>query len=99
MINAIINGIMSLIMTLVNVILAPIDTLITNYLPSLDEALTAFSGFLNLCGTYIGWCIDFLGIPSQLISLIILYYTFKLTVPLLISAIKTAIKWYNALKL
>lgn len=99
MINAIINGIMSLIMTLVNVVLSPIDLLISNYLPSLDDALGAFSGFLNLCGTYIGWCIDFLGIPSELISLVILYYTFKLTVPLLISAIKTAIKWYNALKL
>lgn len=99
MIKAIISGIMSLIISLVNVILLPIDTLLATFLPDLSNALSGIGAFLNLCGTYIGWVIDFTGISSETISLIIAYYVFKLTVPLLVSTIKMAIKWYNALKI
>lgn len=98
MINAIINGIMNLIMSLVNIILTPIDLLISNFLPGLDSALTAFANYLALGSTYIGWGIDFLLIPTELVALVITYYTFKLSVPILISTIKLAIKWYNSLK-
>lgn len=98
MIKAIIKGIMSLIISLVSVILAPIDALISQFLPSLDNALSGFSSFLNMCGQYIGWVIDFTGLSSETISLIIAYFVFKLTVPLLVSTVKLAIKWYNALK-
>lgn len=99
MINAIINGMMSLIISLVNVILSPIDLLISQFLPSLDNALNGFASFLTTSSTYIGWVIDFVGIPTELISLIVSFYTFKLTVPLMFSAIKSAIKWYKSLKL
>lgn len=98
MIKAIIKGIMSLIISLVSVILAPIDALISQFLPSLSSALSGFSSFLTMCGQYIGWVIDFTGLSSETISLIIAYFVFKLTVPLLVSSVKVAIKWYNALK-
>lgn len=99
MINAIVNGIMSLIMSLVNVILSPIDLLISQFLPGLDNAFTAIASMLNYASQYLGWVIDLTGLSSETISLIVLFYTFKLTVPLLISTIKLAVKWYNALKL
>lgn len=98
MIKAIISGIFNIIIALVNVILAPIDGLISTFLPSLDSALTAIGNFLNMCGQSIGWAISLLGLSSETIALIIMYFTFKLTVPPLLSAIKAAIKWYNALK-
>lgn len=99
MINAILKGLMNFVISIVNIILSPIDLLISNALPSLNEALSSIGNFFDLVGTYIGWGIDFLGIPSSLISFVILYYTFKLTVPLAVSAIKMAVRWYNALKL
>lgn len=98
MIKAIISGIMSLIISLVQVLLAPIDAVISSALPSLNNALIGIGNFLNMCSQSIGWGISLTGLSQDTISLIILYFTFKLTVPLLISAIKSAIKWYQALK-
>lgn len=99
MINAILKGLMNFVISIVNVILSPIDALIETALPSLSDALSSIGDFFDLCGTYIGWGIDLLGIPSSLISFVILYYVFKLTVPLAVSAVKMAVRWYNALKL
>lgn len=98
MINKLLIGIISLISSLVNVILSPIDTIITNNLPSLSNALDSFSTFLGYIGQGIGWVIDAFAIPTTLISLIASYYIFKLTVPLLMYTIKLIIKWYDKLK-
>lgn len=99
MIKSIINGIIKLIMSLVSVLTAPIDMIIKSALPDLSNALTSFGSMLNIIGDSIGWCISLTGISSTAISLIITYYVFKLTTPILFSSIKAAIKWYKTLKL
>lgn len=98
MINAILTGIFKLIIGLVSIILSPIDLLITNALPSLDNALTAVANFFTYIGTSIGWVISLTGLSSETLSLIVLYFTFKLTAPMLFYMIKLAISWYNKLK-
>jgi len=98
MINAMLNGIFKLIIGLVSIILAPIDLLITNALPSLDNALTAVSNFFTYIGSSIGWVISLTGLSSETLSLIVLYFTFKLTAPMLFYMIKLALSWYNKLK-
>lgn len=98
MINALLKGIMSLIMNLVGVLLSPIDLLIQNFLPDLSGAINAIGSLFNLVSNTLGFCVSLTGLSSATLSLIVLYFTFKLTVPLLVSTIKTAIKWYNALK-
>lgn len=98
MINALLKGIMSLIITLVSVILAPIDLAIQSVLPDLSNALTSVGNLFNLIGQSIGWGISVLGLSSETISLIVLYFTFKLTAPMLFYMIKLAITWYNKLK-
>lgn len=97
MIRAIINGIFSLIISLVGVILAPIDALIESTLPGLSDALSAIGTFFQTCTSAIGWVLSCFGLSSTCISLIIVYFTFKLTVPLLIHTVKLAIKWYHML--
>lgn len=99
MIRAIINGIISLIVDLVSILLSPIDNIITSVLPNLSGAINAVGSLLSTMTQSIGWGISALGIPSSAISLLIIYYTFKLTAPLLFYTIKLAIKWYNSLKL
>ena len=48
MINSILKGIIGFIISLVNTILSPIDTLITNYLPSdFSNALSSINDFLS----------------------------------------------------
>lgn len=98
MINALLTGIFKLIIGLVSIILSPIDTLITNALPSLDNALTAVANFFNYIGSSIGWVISLTGLSSETLSLIVLYFTFKLTAPMLFYMIKLALSWYNKLK-
>lgn len=98
MINAILSGIFKLIIGLVSIILAPIDLLITNALPSLDNALTAVANFFTYIGSSIGWVISLSGLSSETLSLIVLYFTFKLTAPMLFYMIKLALSWYNKLK-
>lgn len=98
MINAILTGIFKLIIGLVSLILSPIDSLITNALPSLDNALTAVASFFTYIGSSIGWVISLTGLSSETLSLIVLYFTFKLTAPMLFYMIKLALSWYNKLK-
>lgn len=98
MINALLTGIFKLIIGLVSIILAPIDLLITNALPSLDNALTGVANFFTYIGSSIGWVISLTGLSSATLSLIVLYFTFKLTAPMLFYMIKLALSWYNKLK-
>lgn len=98
MINALLSGIFKLITALVSVILSPIDLLIINALPSLDKALTAVADFFTYISSSIGWVISLTGLSSETLSLIVLYFTFKLTAPMLFYMIKLALAWYNKLK-
>lgn len=99
MINALITGIFNVIISLVNVVLAPIDLLIKQFLPDLSTAISSIGGMFGLVGNVLGFVVSLTGLSSTALSLIVMYYTFKLTVPVLVSAIKQAIRWYNALKL
>ncbi|MCI8467335.1 MAG: hypothetical protein HFI08_04025 [Bacilli bacterium] len=98
MINAILKGIMSMIVGLVSVILAPIDAIITTALPGLDSAFTAIGNMFKIASNYIGFAVSMTGLSNETLSLIVLFYTFKLTVPLMISSVKSAIKWYDKIK-
>lgn len=98
MINAILSGIINLIISLVNVILLPFDALIESALPDLSNAFTSIGQFLNIATSSIGWCISLTGLSTTALSLIISYYGFKLTAPLLFYMIKLALSWYNRLK-
>lgn len=98
MIKAILKGIMKLIIGLVTLILAPIDLLIQSALPQLSSAFTAIGNFFNLISGGIGWAISLSGLSSEAISLLVAYYVFTLTAPMLFYMIKLALAWYNRLK-
>lgn len=98
MINKILMGILNLIMSLVSLLLRPIDLLISTALPDLSTGISAVGSFLNLIKQGLGWAIGCTGLSSECLSLIVLFFTFKLTVPLAVSTIKLAIKWYDKLK-
>lgn len=98
MIRAIINGIFNLILSLVSVILTPIDNLIAQFLPSISEVLSYIGQFFNYILQFIPWICSWLHLPSWLITFVISYWTFKLTVPLLVHSLKSALSWYNRLK-
>lgn len=98
MINAILSGIMGLIIGLVNVLLLPIDLAIKAALPDVSSAISSIGSYFNLALENVGFAISITGLSSTAISIIILYYTFKLTLPITFATIKLAIKWYDKLK-
>lgn len=98
MINKILMGIIKLIVSLVSLILYPIDALIQSALPDLSNALTAVGNFFNLISDVIGWVVSVTGLSNETLALIVMYFTFKLTAPMLFYMIKLALSWYNKLK-
>lgn len=98
MINAILKGIIGLIIGLVSIILAPIDNLILSVLPDLSNAFTSIGNFFAIISNGIGWVISATGLSNEALSLIVMYFTFKLTAPLMFYMIKLALSWYNKLK-
>lgn len=98
MINAILKGIMNLIIGLVGILLMPIDLAIKAALPDLSSAISAVGKYFQLALQNIGFVISITGLSTTAISLLVLFYTFKLTLPLTFAAIKLAIKWYDKLK-
>lgn len=99
MINKILTGIIKFLISIVNVLIAPIDNLISQFLPSLSGAINAVGAFLNICTSSLGWVLSLFGLSSDCLSLLVIYFTFKLTAPIAFSTIKLAIKWYDKIKL
>lgn len=98
MINAILTGIMNLIIGLVGVLLKPIDIAIAAALPDLSSAISAVGSYFTLALDNVGFALSVTGLSSTAISILILYYTFKLTIPITFATIKLAIKWYDKIK-
>ena len=99
MINAILTGIISLVMALVELMLYPINFIISTFLPDLDNALYYVANMFELAGQCVGFCVSMLGLSSFAVSIIVLFWVFKLTAPFAINSIKLAINWYRSLKL
>ncbi|MDE6141251.1 MAG: hypothetical protein K2G03_01470 [Bacilli bacterium] len=99
MINALLQAVFSLVIGLVNVLLTPIDLLIDKFLPDLGNALDMFNAFIDYILDYVSWAVGWTFLNGEVISLVVAYFTFKYTVPPLVSTIKLAIKWFEKLKL
>lgn len=99
MINAILTGIISLVIGLVNVVLYPIDLAIQTFLPDTSSMLSAVGSLFQVICQSLGWAVSLTGLSFEALSWIIAYFIFKLTAPMIFYMIKLAIAWYNKLKL
>lgn len=99
MINAIITGIFKIVTNLVATILKPFDLIITSFIPEIGSVTNAIGSVLDVMQTGLGWAISVTGLSPDCISLIVAYFVFKVTLPLSVYVIKTAVSWYNSLKL
>lgn len=98
MIGKLLLGVIKLISSLITLLLTPIDNLITSTMPGLADVLNSFGSFFNLIGNGIGWVISAFAIPTEILTLLISYWVFKLTVPLVAYTIKFILYWYDKLK-
>lgn len=93
------SGLISLVIGFIQLLLIPIDNLILSVLPDLSNAFTGIGVLFNYIASSLSWVVSLTGLSSATLSLIVAYYTFKLTAPMLFYLIKLAIAWYNKLKL
>lgn len=98
MIAKLLSALMSLIIKLVGLVLAPIDLLINTLLPDLSTAFSSIGGFFQVVSNSLGWVISASGIPASAIAIIVATMVFKLTAPLVVHATKLALSWYDKLK-
>ena len=77
MIKAILNGILKMIMGVLNIVLLPINALIENIFPSMTNALSTFTDFVNnVLGSRLAYFFSIL--PPILRSLLVIWFTFVL---------------------
>lgn len=99
MIKSIINGIFSLIITIVNIVFLPINLAIDTLLPDVSNVLISIQTFLYLPTNCIGWLISLLHIPPLALTLIISYWVFKYAIVGATSGVKYVISVYKNFKL
>lgn len=99
MINAILKGIFNIVTKFINILLTPINALIVSFLPGFNDMLSYISQFFNVATQYVGFITDSMFIDREVLSFLILYWTFKLTFPIAVYSIKLVVKWYNSLKI
>lgn len=99
MINAILTGVLNVVISIMNLVLGIFDPIIEQTLPELDSGLVAISQMFEIVNNGVAFVLDISGLSDTAISLIIGYFVFVLTVPLTFSSVKLALKWYNSLKI
>lgn len=96
-ISGIIVALIYIIIGLVNLVLTPINWIISAFVPDLDQFLSSINDLFIHAATYLGWSFSLVGIPSDVIVVVTLYYTLILTTSIALWAIKLALLWKKAL--
>lgn len=99
MINAIINGIFKLILSLFNALLSPVFSAITALFPALGTHFTNISNFLGMGLTYIRSLLSLLCISDSMITTLLDYFVICYTIYLTMMAVRFAITIYNKFKI
>lgn len=98
MINKLLMGVFKIIISLVSLLLTPIDNLIAQFLPGLDDAFTMIGNLVQQLCNVVPWVMSWMGVSTIVVSLLVSYLTFKMSVPIVVHTIKLALKWYDKLK-
>lgn len=93
--NDLLNAALALLIALANIILYPFGLLIQTVFPAFDDALSNIADMFDLAAQYVGWAISLAGIPPVILTLLIGYYTFTITLGLATWSIKLALKWID----
>lgn len=99
MVNALVNGIFKLIISLFNTITSPVISAVTVLFPSLDTFFSYIFTFLDYALTYVGLVLDLLFIPRNAIIALFDYFAICYSIYLLVISIRFVITIYNKFKI
>ena len=83
---------------LLQLVLLPIDLLIQSLLPDVSIMIQSIYGLFDIAFSGIAYAIELLAVPTRSIQAIIIFYTFKLTIPIQVYVYKIIFDWYAKLK-
>lgn len=103
MIDGLINGffkfLMSFVIGLFNIIMAPIDFLLSSLLPFVyEDFLSPINDFINTFISFVPFVADLTFLPSFVLHLIVSFLIFKYSAKFAVFSIKLIVKWWNYLK-
>jgi uncharacterized membrane protein len=86
------------VLIIIGIILVPIDAVITTFIPNIATYTQNIIDFFGIITTYIGWGLSALGLNAVIITLLVAFWTFKLTAPAIAWVFKLIFKWWHAVK-
>lgn len=98
MVNTLLNGIVSVSITVVNWFLSPIYNLIDNISlgnVNLSDLLSNFNSFISTATTYLNWVIDATGIPKPLIIIMVGVLGGCIMLRIQMYVLKLVLKWWD----
>lgn len=99
MVNALVNGIFKLIISLFNAITSPIINAVTVLFPDLAVFFAYINTFLGYALTYVGLVLDLLFIPRAAVTFLFDYFLICYSIYLLVVGIRFIINIYNKFKI
>lgn len=97
MINSILKGLLSFIISLISVVMAPLDSALNTLLPQFSDVLTMFGNFIDRILSIIPWALSWFNIPIALLSFVCAYLIAKITISSMVHEVKLALAWYRKL--
>ncbi len=97
--NGFVDLIFNFIFTITDLVLFPINSLISNLLPDVDNALDWVGYLFDELSNVGKFVISYSGFYQEVIDIIIILIVAIISIPLAVHGIKTGLKWFNALKL
>ena len=97
MTKALLKGLLKLITALLSALLTPIDLVVNAFFPDVSGLVSYISNWFDIIKPYFGWVVDASFISREVITFMMIFFTFKLTFWFAVWVIKLAIHWYRKL--
>jgi len=82
----------------IGIILAPISLVVENYFPSLDALFSKIDELFELITPALGYAVSWTFLSNSMLSAIVLFYTFSLSLPIALFTIRLFYKWYHFIR-
>ena len=89
--------IITILAKIITIAFIPIDTIVSNYMPNLDSALSKVTTFFNYLQNYSSFIMSYTGLNRDVISICITLFVTTITLPTLVHGIKLGLKWWEEL--
>lgn len=95
--KVIVTTIVRFLMTLIGSLLGPLESIVLSELPGLTGFNNMVVGFINWLSNFVVWAFSWLPFSTGFYTMLFLYFSFTLTIPLIVHTLKLIIQWWHAL--